>query len=1462
MEYLMLEYNSSKKLSAVNMDVFDGANIIASGTSTSNGIIKLSVPAGKKYKVVFSKTGKVSRMLYIDSKGIKSEDIQGGTVVSTGKIEVKLFDEIYGVDFSYVENNPFTEFFFEGNAMLSYNNFIAEKMAKKITDLLKQAAIKESENDAKYQDAMSKAKDWYNKKNYKFALDKFEEAALFKPNEQEPKDRIKELDALLKKQQTEDLVKKQKEEEYQKIIADGNALTQQKKYAEAIAKYQEALKIKDEQYVRDQIKDLNGFLDKAKKDEEIEANYKKAIASGDNLVSQNKFTDANNQYIEALKFKKNDPIATQKIADLEQKIKDEQANTDKKKKYDATITAADQLLATNKLTEAKAKYNEAIGIDASQAYPKSKISEIDSKIAVENKNKEKADKIATLLKDAGSIYAKNDLENAKKKYQEVLSIDSTNIEASTKINEIITKISANQSEKEKLDRFNTLKSKGNDLMKQQKWTEAKSTFLEAKSIKLDAEIDTKLKEIEAKINEENAKLNAEEQYKKILDEAKSLENKNIDAAILKYKDAQKIKTNDPFPTNKIKELDAKKAYNSTQVEIDKKYNDLMKKGNDAIVAKKYTEAIKFYNDALAQKPSEKEPVEKAAEAKKLSEEIANGEAFAQYQKILATGQKSIDEKNWEKAIDMFLRASKLDPDDIKPKNKLKEIEILIKADDDAKKSKLNIENTYKTKLAEAENEVNLKNYDSALILLNEAKNLMPTENFPTKRILEVKNLKTKVENSQNDKTYFDFITKGTKAFNNKDYTAAISEFKKALNIKIDDKQALAKISEAQQLIDNEKNNRLEQEFKKLLKDGDEFLKAEKYLEAKNAFEKALNIKNDFYAKSQYENATKKSIKQSGTDVDKQYQKIISTADNDFEIKNYSKAKELYERALSLKPTDKYPKDKLIEIDLILNAEPIKTIVQLKNLGNPSNEELAKVNEALIKAEQNRKYKNNKKISTKKNSIQDNASELNKNNEKVSLLSREKIAIIEKNNEENYFNESKKNKSTVEKILSIKRIKFLNDQEVEKFEYSDNINISEYVKNVKNESSNKYISSEKVYSENSESLKSKERSITNNYRSKELESYSLNIESQKNINFKKKSIDNNFKDDFDFRKITEKQVINTNILMNKNDYLSEIKKNKNTTNIELYLQKENKIRLNQIDEANKLHLDNSEEIKKIDSKILKNKLIQDSKFERQSLETDIIIAYKQSKIEKKITELDENRKFTVEILKSVELKNQENSIIEFNKNLIKHLKNQDELIANSKKSDLINHKELVHSKDIIDGIVIKTNNLNSAYSKNLEESNIKRQNTNDYLINSKINISSNDSEKSKKNDVNVSSIQSLNNDISSQMNKIELDKQQSLSNSQVFLDKLSSKEIKFDNKIANELGTLYPEGVSQEVFEIKDKDEFLIAVVTRRIVVKNGYGQIYVRTQTLNGITYSKNGDPTIEHIWQKETQDAKLPKNY
>lgn len=53
----------------------------------------------------------------------------------------------------------------------------------------------------------------------------------------------------------------------------------------------------------------------------------------------------------------------------------------------------------------------------------------------------------------------------------------------------------------------------------------------------------------------------------------------------------------------------------------------------------------------------------------------------------------------------------------------------------------------------------------------------------------------------------------------------------------------------------------------------------------------------------------------------QYQKIIKKADDCFQQQDFLKAKEYYQRAVTFRPSDPYPKQKLKEIDEICSKQP-------------------------------------------------------------------------------------------------------------------------------------------------------------------------------------------------------------------------------------------------------------------------------------------------------------------------------------------------------------------------------------------------------------------------------------------------------------------------------------------------------------------------------------------------------------
>lgn len=106
-------------------------------------------------------------------------------------------------------------------------------------------------------------------------------------------------------------------------------------------------------------------------------------------------------------------------------------------------------------------------------------------------------------------------------------------------------------------------------------------------------------------------------------------------------------------------------------------------------------------------------------------------------------------------------------------------------------------------------------------------------------------------------------------------------------------------------------------YQDFIEKGDEAFANEKYGEAMYWYDKA-SIKNvlDSYPQTQLSLCKEKAGEESyrELEIEENYQKVLTKANEYFSSGNYEKAKAFYERAGSLRPSDSYPKDKIIEIE--------------------------------------------------------------------------------------------------------------------------------------------------------------------------------------------------------------------------------------------------------------------------------------------------------------------------------------------------------------------------------------------------------------------------------------------------------------------------------------------------------------------------------------------------------------------
>ena len=283
-DVIVVDFKSNKKESGATLKVYEGSTVVGSATSGSNGKISLKVPANKVYKVEVSKAGKVTRFFTVNSKNIDIELLQGASEPMV-RTSISLFDKTNNVDYSFIQTNPITEFYFDGKSTaLAYNKSTADKMTKKVEEVIAQAEKTDGNNEVQYQAKMKEGEAAAAASNYLEARTKFEQAQYFKPGDKLSIKRMDDMDKLVKADKISQIDGEVAGGAYDNLIQAAKTLKSQKKYQLAIDKYEEALKSKPrDQFALDEIDDLFDLIQKEKRDKANESAYAAAMSTGEIL---------------------------------------------------------------------------------------------------------------------------------------------------------------------------------------------------------------------------------------------------------------------------------------------------------------------------------------------------------------------------------------------------------------------------------------------------------------------------------------------------------------------------------------------------------------------------------------------------------------------------------------------------------------------------------------------------------------------------------------------------------------------------------------------------------------------------------------------------------------------------------------------------------------------------------------------------------------------------------------------------------------------------------------------------------------------------------------------------------------------------------------------------------------------------------------------------------------------------
>lgn len=418
---------------------------------------------------------------------------------------------------------------------------------------------------------------------------------------------------------------------------------------------------------------------------------------------------------------------------------------------------------------------------------------------------------------------------------------------------------------------------------------AKDNLLAAQSMQPDSKIASQmLSQVEAKLNTEGA---AQEKYLSVLASAdQAFGNQNYEAAIAAYQEALALKPSEDYPKNRLKESQELFAKQKLEREAaaalaakDKQYNDEIAKADAAYAKNEFTNARALYQNALKYK-DDAYPKSKLKEIEIRLADLAleqekkqkQAQIDAAYADKIDKANTAFNAQNYQLAEQHYQAALGIKPDEVYPKTQLEVIQTKLSELAEADKlqaEKLKLDNDYKAAIARADKAYAAKSYEVAKTEYQAALSIKPKEIYPSdlvKKIdaelsrlaaLESENAKKEAE-LKKQKEYEGLIAVANEDFGKKDWNTAIANYKLTLGLKPNESYPITQISLA------------EAEIAKVSKQAE---------------------------------------------LDDAYNKRIASGDAAFNRGEYANAIAEYNGALSVKANEKYPKNKIAEIEGILNS---------------------------------------------------------------------------------------------------------------------------------------------------------------------------------------------------------------------------------------------------------------------------------------------------------------------------------------------------------------------------------------------------------------------------------------------------------------------------------------------------------------------------------------------------------------
>lgn len=774
-----------------------------------------------------------------------------------------------------------------------------ESKIKEIED----AKNSERTKQVTYEDAIYRGDKFVKYRKYEQAIESYKKASEILPTEPYPHEQI----ALLE-DEMEALVESRNA--YSSIIDNADRLFSLKYYEQAKEEFQKATDARpDDEYPISMIAEIDLLL--VKKNE-----FDQLVENGDSKYLDKDLSAAKESYQQALSIYPAESYPKDMITKINASLKD-QLGADEL--YDNSIQSADKFFAAKDYTNALQEYQNAAELKPGEAYPKEKIGAINGIFDAAEASEQA---YAAAVKNGDQYFTESAYANAKTEFEKALGLkpgESYPAERLEEVNKILEQEAlVMASYQQSMDEANAFYSSG-------EFDKATNEYKNALIIiPGDKVAKAKIEEIN------NLKLKKEQgavYYAALITSADKMFNENdLVAAKTKYEEAVQMDDSQDYASSRITQIDQML---SAQQATNTAYNKAIATGDIHFNKHEYPQAKSEYEKAAALKPSEKYPKNRVAEIGTLT--IAVVAQNDKYTETIKEADALLAEQEYAKARLVYMKAANMRPKDQYPVGKMAEIDGIVgKQEADVAE--------YNRIIAAADRMMESEDYSTARDKYIQALVISPEAQYPKDKLSEIENLILNNE-LEVQKTYNSIIVEADLLFDQKDYAAAAVKYQNALKYKPGEgypTQRLAEIELLSSALKKQQDN-----YNRLIGEADNKFTSGEYQEAKAKYVEASALfPGEEHPQVRIEEINV-IIRNTNKNAQQEYDKTIADADKFFAAAAYGQALTSYRKASTLMPDEAYPEDMVTKIMGILNENAFrKLLTSSKSIQNNEQEKFS------------------------------------------------------------------------------------------------------------------------------------------------------------------------------------------------------------------------------------------------------------------------------------------------------------------------------------------------------------------------------------------------------------------------------------------------------------------------------------------------------------------------------------------